>query len=160
MAPWLAALPLMYMGRGGTDQDQTFNSALGAASAAVDADPVPRDSASRVCFFLAELAAQYCRRTQDWSGTVPVSITQVAEGACVSLTGVKRVLGFLNQSEVIERTENGICILDWERLCQLGKYDRAWIALPVPDDADVWAVRAFESRRPEVTLTGEPASFV
>jgi hypothetical protein len=160
MAPWLAALPLMYMGRGGTDQDQIFNSALAAASAAVDADPVPRDSASRVCFFLAELAAQYCRRTHDWSGTVPLTIAQVAQGACVSLTGVKRVLGFLSQSEVIERTENGVCILNWERLCQLGQYDRAWIALPLHDEADVWPPIAVEPQRLEVTVTGEPASFV
>jgi hypothetical protein len=160
IAPWLAALPLIYMGRGGNEQDQIFNSAFAAASAAVDADAVARDSASRVCFFLAELAAQYCHRTHDWSGAVPVSISQITQGACVSLPRVKRVLGFLNQSETIERTEIGVCILNWEKLCQLGQYDRAWIALPVADDADVLSFGAIEMQCREVTLTGEPASFV
>jgi hypothetical protein len=148
------------MGRGGEDKDHIFNSALAAASAAVDADPAPRDSASRVCFFLAELAAQYCRRIGDWSGTVPVSITHVAQGARVSITGLKRVLGFLNQSEVIERMENGFRIQDWETLCDLGQYDRSWVALPVPDDADAWTLGAVGAPCPEVTVTGEPASFV
>jgi hypothetical protein len=160
MAPWLAALPLIFMGHPGRDQDQLFNSALAAASAALDADLERHDSRSRVCFLIAELASQFGRQTNDWVSALPVSLAQLSRATGTSLTRLRRILGFLALSQVVERTENGLRILDWERLCLLGHYDRAWIALPVPDEADSWERPATELARREVTLTGEPASFV
>ncbi|WP_205478943.1 helix-turn-helix domain-containing protein [Sphingomonas arenae] len=161
LPPWLAALPLLFAARSANDDDYHVNAALAAASAALEADVERRDSRSRISFLLAELAAQHGRRTGEKSAPIPVSLTQLARAAAINLTRVKRILGFLTLSQVVEVKPRAIRVLDWERLCKLGQYDRRWAGL---------AEEAEEGAEPlpaptplpasPITLAGEPASFV
>jgi len=161
LPPWLAALPLLFAARSGKDDDYHVNAALAAASAALEADVERRDSRSRISFLLAELAAQHGRRMGDLSAPIPVSLNQLARAAAINLTRVKRILGFLSLSQVIEAKPGAIRVLDWERLCKLGQYDRRWAGLAEADE-DAEPATAAPAAVPgsAVTLAGEPASFV
>lgn len=162
---WLAALPFLFARPGSRSDDLIGSLALGAASAALAADPNRRDSRSRVCFLLAELAGQYARRTGDRGGWVPVGRAQLARAAEISLPKIKRVLGFLLLSGVIELGDQGIRVLDWRRLCKLAAYDRSWLTLAEDEGEDDDAfpdVTIAATPRPviEVTAAGDPVSFV
>lgn len=160
---WLAPLPFLLFAKGGSDEDLVASSALASAAAALSADPDRRDSRSRVCFLLAELAAQFARRTGNHSGRIPVQRAQLARAAQISLPKVKRVLGFLALSGVIELRENAIRVVDWQRLCLLGAYDRSWLRLPVQEDEEeeLPSLRSVENAEASTcTAAGDPASFV
>lgn len=159
--PWLAALPFL-CGRGATtDQDLVAASALGSAASALAADVDRRDSRSRLCFLLSEFAAQYGRRTGRYGDWIPVSRAQLANAARISLPKVKRVLGFLILSSVVELRDGAIRIVDWQRLCRLGAYDRSWLSLPASEGEDDERPEAAKAA-PELACTaaGDPASFV
>lgn len=154
---WLAALPFLFSPRGRSDEDLLVNSALASAASAMAADPDRRDSRSRICFLLAELGSQYGRRTGDHHRWIPVTRAQLARAAQIDLTKVKRVLGFLLLSRVIELGSEGVRILDWQRLCKLADYDRKWVAMPLDEDGE----EPRQAEQPcELTAAGDPASFV
>ena len=159
---WLAALPFLFSARGKTDEDLLVNSALASAASAMAADPERRDSRSRISFLLAELASQYGRRTGDYSRWIPVTRAQLARAAQINLTKVKRVLGFLLLSGVIELGSEGVRVVDWGRLCKLGCYDPSWVALPATDaEEEVPPPRPEqEPEQRQLTAAGDPASFV
>lgn len=161
--PWLAALPFICAPGSGRDADLVVGSALASAAAALAADSERRDSRSRICFLLAELAAQYARRTGDHSGQIPVGRGELARAAQISLPRVKRILGFLILSGTIELCDGGICVRDWKRLCTLGSYDRSWLCLPLveEDEKDRVPPDVARASPPAVTTAaGDPASFV
>ena len=159
---WLAALPFLFSSRGRSDEDLLVNSALASAAAAVAADSERRDSRSRIAFLLAELASQYARRTGDRTGWIPIDRTQLARGAQINLTKVKRVLGFLLLSGVIELGSGGVRVLDWRRLCKLGAYDFSWLSEPPPDEEEDCPRAGGQQAEelPALTPAGDPASFV
>ena len=159
---WLAALPFLFNARARSDEDILVTSALASAASAMTADPDRRDSRSRISFLLAELASQYGRRTGDYARWIPVSRNQLARAAQINLTKVKRVLGFLLLSGAIELGSEGVRILDWERLCKLGDYDRSWVALPQAEGGEHLAPAPQQQSQqpPEITAAGDQASFV
>lgn len=158
---WLAALPFVLTARSRSDSDIILSSALASAAAAMAADPERRDSRSRISFLLAELASQYGRRTGDHAGWIRVTRSELARAAQINLTKVKRILGFLALSGVIETGAEGIRILDWPRLCKLASYDRNWVAAPMPGESDLPApFIAKPAAQPALTAAGDPASFV
>ena len=159
---WLAALPFLFSSRGKSDEDMIVNSALASAAAAMAADSERRDSRSRISFLLAELAFQHGRRTGDHAGWIPVSRTQLARAAQINLTKVKRVLGFLLLSGVIELGSNGVRIIDWRRLCKLAAYDCSWLGMAA--DEEHGEAPPAPQKPPEqpqlLTEAGDQASFV
>lgn len=159
---WLAALPFLFRVRGERNDDLIVNSALASAAAAMAADTDRRDSRSRISFLLAEMATQYGRRTGRHSGWIPVTRTQLARAAQIDLTKVKRILGFLLLSGVIELGDKGVKISDWRRLCKLASYDRNWLSLPLGDEEEERALPAQRDVQTAAALTtsGDPASFV
>ena len=160
---WLTALPMVFAARRQDDVDQTLNVALASASAALAGDTERRDSRSRICFLLAELAVQFGRRTADQTAPIPVSRTQLARAAGTTLTRVKRIVAFLGLSRVIEQTPDGIRITDWERLCSLACYDRSWTGIPEPEESELLEIITQQPELPEPrasTRAGDPASFV
>lgn len=163
---WLAALPFLSSSRCRSDDDLIASSALASAAAAMDADPDRRDSRAKITFLLAELGSQYARRKADGSEWIPVSRTQLARAARIDLTKVKRILGFLLLSGVIETGKDGIRVLDWPRLCKLARYDRGWAPAQVrehtreDEEAIAPALAEAATTGPALTPTGEPASFV
>lgn len=159
---WLAALPFLFSPRGRSDEDLLVNSALASAAAAMAADPDRRDSRSRICFLLAELASQYGRRTGDHSRWIPVTRNQLATVAQINLTKVKRVLGFLLLSGVIEIGSEGIRAIDWKRLCALADYDPGWgAASGHEEDEELAPAPRQQPEEPRgLTAAGDPASFV
>lgn len=161
---WLAALPFLFSPRGTSDEDLLVNSALASAAAAMAADPDRRDSRSRICFLLAELASQYGRRTGDHSGWIPVTRSQLATVAQINLTKVKRVLGFLLLSGVIELGSEGVRVIDWKRLCALADYDPSWGAASGHEEEEQEEIAPASRQQAEqprdVTAAGDPASFV
>lgn len=159
---WLAALPFLFSSRSRSDRDLIVSSALASAASAMSANAERRDSRSRIAFLLAELATQYGRRTGDHSGWIPVTRGQLARSAQINLTKVKRVLGFLLLSGVIEIGSEGVRVLDWARLCKLGAYDRSWVAAPLPEEeTETPAIPLHKmSAGPALTAAGDPASFV
>ena len=158
---WVAALPFLFA-RDKGDRDVIVNSALASAAAAMAADLDRRNSRSRICFLLAELASQYGRRTGEHFGWIPVNRTQLARAAQINLTKVKRVLGFLLLAGVVELGDEGIRIADCERLCKLGCYDRSWLPVPLADvDEQAPQTSAPEqAEMPALTAAGDQASFV
>ncbi|MBA3577197.1 MAG: winged helix-turn-helix domain-containing protein [Sphingomonas sp.] len=159
---WLAALPFLFSAGRRTDPDVVLSSTLASAASAMAADPDRCDGRSRISFLLAELGSQYGRRTDDHSAWIPVTRAQLSRAAQINLTKVKRVLGFLLLSGVIDLGTKGIRILDWNRLCKLGCYDRSWV--PVPQGEEIEPAPAVptgkEKRAPAITASGDPASFV
>lgn len=158
---WLAMLPFLTSARARSDSDLIPGSALASAAAAMAADPARRDSRSRISFLLAELATQYGRRTGDHSGWIGISRHDLARAARIDLTKVKRILSFLSLSGVIEIASEGIRVIDWSRLCELGSYDHKWVAAPMTEATEPAAPPlAKEHAHPAVTTAGDPASFV
>lgn len=157
---WLASLPLILAGHGKAKGDQAALAALGAAAAALAADPERRGSRSRICFLLAEMFSRYGARTGDFAAPMPINRLQLAQATDVSLTKVKRILSFLFLSQVLVEDEEGIRVVDWPRLCALIAYDRRWVAIAMPDE-DEGPVR-IEPVAPlaMVTAAGDQASFV
>lgn len=159
---WLSALPLLFTRATANDEDQALNSALAAASAVLAADLDRRGSRSRICFLIIELAAQFGRRTGDWDRPIPVTRSQIARASQLDLTRVKRILGFLALSQVIEETAAGLRIVDWQRLCKLASYERSWVTLPLSEEEEN-GVLLIPPPRPEtvaLTVSGDQASFV
>jgi hypothetical protein len=150
---WLAVLPQLLARKG--DADQILNLSLASAAAALAADTERRDSRTRLCFLLAELAAQYGRRTGDHEAAIPVGRARLARAAQISLPRAKRVLGFLVLAGVIELTPKGLRVIDWQRLCKLADYDRAWVSAPLTEE-EAPAPAVYR----ETTVAGDPASFV
>lgn len=150
---WLAVLPQLLARK--DDKDQLLNLSLASAAAALAADPERRDSRTRLCFLIAELAAQYGRRTGEHEAAIPVGRARLARAAQISLPRVKRVLGFLVLAGVIELSPKGLRVIDWQRLCTLAAFDRAWVAAPLAEER----VAAPPTYR-ETTVGGDPASFV
>lgn len=164
LAPWLAALPLLFTRRSRRDSDVLVASALASAAAALEADSERRDTRSRVCFLLAELGAQFARRTGDYGAAIPVTRSQLARAARISLPRVKRILGFLFLSEVVEQHRQGLRITDWPRLCRLGIYDPSWLPMAAvePEEGLLETVVPAKAAMPPPvrTVAGDPASFV
>lgn len=159
---WLSILPLLGGSGRASDVDGQFHLALTAAAAALEGDAERRDSRSRLCFLLCELASQFARRMGDPARPIPVSRSQLARASGISLPRVKRVVGFLALAGIIDRQAEGIRVLDWNQLCKLGKYDRAWTMVPVTDEEEfsgAVGMRPDEDDRPRLTAAGEPACF-
>lgn len=156
---WLSALPLLAAAGRQQDDDARSNAALAAAAAALEADTDRDDSRSRLCFFLAELAAQFGRRTGDSARPIPVTRLQLARATGISLPRVKRIIGYLVLSEIVAIDKTGIAVRDWARLCSLGQFDRSWSAMHAAADEEATHARPAEELQPAYTLAGDPACF-
>ncbi|MBA3834353.1 MAG: helix-turn-helix domain-containing protein [Sphingomonas sp.] len=160
---WLAALPFLFSSRGRTDPDVVLNSTLASAASAMAADPDRCDSRSRISFLLAEIGSQYGRRTGDHFAWIPVTRDQLSRAAQINLTKVKRVLGLLLLSGVIDLGGKGVRILDWNRLCKLACFDRGWVPVPLDEEIETHSPadsKDKEQPAPAITASGDPASFV
>lgn len=138
-------------------------SALGAASAALRVGCDHQDSRSRICFLLAELASQLRGRSGDLPIELPVSRTELALAAGISLTRTKRILAFLDLSDTVEQNGSVIRLLDWPRLCRLAGDDSGWFGSSPSDDEEeslIDQAPASPAQPVAVTLAGDPASFV
>lgn len=156
---WLSALPMLAAAGRRQDDDARLNVALAAAAAALEADTERSDSRSRLCFFLAELAAQFGRRTGDSARPIPVTRLQLARATGISLPRVKRIIGYLVLSGIVAIDKSGIAVRDWARLCHLGQFDRSWSAMHATADEEAILARPLEEAQPARTLAGDPACF-
>ena len=159
---WLASIPTVFNPAVRTDLDQILNCSLAAASGVLAADSEKRDCCSRICFLLAELAAQYGRRTGDCTRPIPVTRAELARAAGLSLTPVKRILGFLSLSRVVEETSAGLRVIDCQRLCKLASYERTWLPNPISDEEEdaLLVQENVPAMSIGLTLAGDQASFV
>lgn len=85
--------------------------------------------------------------------------TQLARAAQIDLTEVKRVLGFLLLSEVIEVGNKGVRVIDWKRLCRLSDYDPSWGSTSGDEDEDLAPDPVRQAEPRDLTAAGDPASF-
>ena len=156
---WLSALPMLAAAGRRQDDDAQINLALASAAAALEADSDRSDSRTRLCFFLSELASQYGRGAGDYARPIPVSRARLARATGISLPRVKRILGYLELSQIVSIAPSSITVRDWTSLCELGRFDRNWSAMPVAEEDNLIVIASTDESPPTRTLTGDPACF-
>ncbi len=160
---WLAIFPLLATSRRPDDRDSQLQLALAVAAAALESDGERRDSRSRLCFLLCELASQFGRRHGDPTQPIGVTLPQLARAGRISLPRVRRIVAFLGLAGVLEATSDAVRVLDWDQLCKLGKFDRSWTMAPVPEEEEdlSFVAQGMDENLagPRLTAGGEPACF-
>ena len=88
-----------------------------------------------------------------------LSRADVASLLAMPLVRVKRAVGLLHVSDVVRLEGDSLEVIDWPRLCEIARFDRARLHLPAPDDETEWVAPPPPPAR-ETTAAGEPACFV
>ncbi|WP_114954367.1 helix-turn-helix domain-containing protein [Sphingosinicella terrae] len=159
LPPSVAILPLLFQAPRSDDEDWNVTVSLAAACAAERACLEPRNSRARLAYLLCEFAFQFGRRTGA-DNNLPLDRSEIAQALGISLVRVKRILGWLELSRVVASDASSIRIIDWHRLCQIGRYEGLRIGAPVDPDQEVPDGSAGQAAAAMVTRAGEPACFV
>ena len=129
-----------------------FEAALAAAVRAERAFAA-RTPCQRVSRLLCELG-----KSLGCEADLPLSRAVIGKALDLSLVRVKRTLGLLCLSGVLEMRGEGIRVLDWRKLCGAARLDPATLDLANEDEIAPCTNAADEPYR--TTAAGDPACFV
>jgi hypothetical protein len=138
------------------DPVRRHGSFAAALEAAVRAERMAglQTACQRVARLLCELG-----KSLGCESRLPVARAALASALGIGLVRIKRTLGLLSLSGVIEVNADSIEVLDWRKLCGAAHVDPA--ALNLSANEDEWpSLVEISDDRHRLTASGDPACFV
>lgn len=122
-----------------------------------------RPDRCRIAKLLCELALELrrIRKSCDMHSQMPLSRADFAGLLEISMVRTKRVFGLLCLTKVVEFDAETIRVLDWPRLCAVGRFDPVRLGCAPDEDEEPVAELIDDEVAPKlITAAGDPACFV